>query len=215
MAEFTKLPINYVDDILSSSNTRRKYRQTDNLDGTKSFTDVTEYDQEGTDFGALDVNRTNKAINDLYANRIVSLDDLDLVTETGFFVDALAVKGLLPSEISRDNFKLRNLYNVMFFDAWKTGKVMHIYIELFFTGEDSGFLENNLYELNTASSSSPLDSYLCPEQINSLNIVSTDGRYVQAVNGICVIDENGRIRYSFPSKPQRYIFINGIYRTKE
>lgn len=94
MAEFTPLPTDYVDDILSSSNTRRKYQQTDNSDGTKSFADVTEYDQEGTDFGAVDVNRTNKAINDLYANRIVSLDDLDLVTETGFFVDALVVKDI-------------------------------------------------------------------------------------------------------------------------
>lgn len=94
MAEFTPLPTDYVDDILSSSNTRRKYQQTDNFDGTKSFTDVTEYKQEGTDFGAVDVNRTNKAINDLYKNRIVSLDNLDLVTETGFFVDALVVKNI-------------------------------------------------------------------------------------------------------------------------
>lgn len=91
MAEFTPLPTDYVDDILSSSNTRRKYQQTDNPDGTKSFTDVTEYDQEGTDFGAVDVNRTNKAINNIYSERILTFEEVEMVTETGFFVDAQVI----------------------------------------------------------------------------------------------------------------------------
>ena len=91
MAEFTPLPTDYVDDILSSSNTRRKYQQTDNYDGTKSFTDVTEYDQEGTDFGAVDVNRTNKAINNIYSERILTFEEVEMVTETGFFVDAQVI----------------------------------------------------------------------------------------------------------------------------
>lgn len=97
MAEFTPLATNYKDDILASSNTRRKYQQTDNSDGTKSFTDVTSYKQTGSPFGAADINKTNKAINDIYANRILDTEDLELVTETGFFVDALVVKAILDT----------------------------------------------------------------------------------------------------------------------
>lgn len=40
----------------------------------------------------IDVER--KKINDVYANKLVTLDEIDLVTEEGFFVDALAVKEL-------------------------------------------------------------------------------------------------------------------------
>lgn len=102
MAEFTPLPTNYVDDILASSNTRRKYQQTDNSDGTKSFTDVTVYSQEGTNFGANDINKTNDAINKIYSQRILTLDELALVTETGFFVDAQAVAELYGN-LSKNN----------------------------------------------------------------------------------------------------------------
>lgn len=40
----------------------------------------------------IDVER--KRINDIYSNKLVTLDEIDLVTEEGFFVDALAVKEL-------------------------------------------------------------------------------------------------------------------------
>lgn len=211
MAEFTPLPTDYVDDILSSSNTRRKYQQTDNPDGTKSFTDATEYDQEGTDFGAVDVNRTNKAINDLYKNRIVSLDDLDLVTETGFFVDALAVKKMLPEKIDASLYAFRDFYDIMEFETVKAGGLIFFNAELFFKGQDSGFLENNLY---TANLDENTDESIYPDSFHVLNAVSADIGYTHAVNGIAFITGNGKIQYSFPSKPQRYIFINGVYRIK-
>ena len=120
---------------------------------------------------------------------------------------------LLPTTIESSEFKIRDFYLVMFFTAKKSGKTVNINMELFFTGEDSGYLENNLYSLNTASSSDPLPSWLCPAKSSSLNIVTTDGSYVHAVPGVCIIDEDGRIRYSCPEKPQRYIFINGSYET--
>lgn len=211
MAEFTPLPTDYVDDILSSSNTRRKYQQTDNPDGTKSFTDVTEYDQEGTDFGALDVNRTNKAINDLYANRIVSLDDLDLVTETGFFVDALAVKELLPKKLDKSLYAFRDFYDIILFETIKTGNLIYLNVELLFTGQDPGFLENNLYSANVDTNT---DESIYPDSLYSLNIVSSDAGYTHAVSGMALISGKGKIEYSFPSKPNRYIFINGVYRIK-
>lgn len=89
------LPTDFKDDILNTGvNQKRKYQQTYNSDGSVSFDDVTSYSQQGSDFGAQQVNETNGAVNNIYAERIVDLDELDLVTEPGFFVDALAVKEL-------------------------------------------------------------------------------------------------------------------------
>jgi hypothetical protein len=57
---------NYKDDILDVSvNTKRKYQMENNGDGTVSFTDVTEYTQQGDSFGASDMNATNGKVNTL------------------------------------------------------------------------------------------------------------------------------------------------------
>ena len=56
---------NYVDDILDTSvNTKRKYNMLSNADGTVSLEDVTEYSQNGDDFGANDVNAITKVLNE-------------------------------------------------------------------------------------------------------------------------------------------------------
>lgn len=88
------LPTNFKDDILAPSSSKRKYQQTFNSDGSVSLEDVTQYQQKGSDFGAQQVNQTNGAINNIYDERILDVDALDLVTETGFFVDAQAVAEL-------------------------------------------------------------------------------------------------------------------------
>lgn len=88
------LPVDFKDDILASSNTKRKYRQTTNDDSTVSFEDVTNYSQEGSEFGAKEVNQTNTAINNIYDERVLDVDALELITEPGFFVDAQVVKEL-------------------------------------------------------------------------------------------------------------------------
>lgn len=55
---------NYKDDILDVSvNTKRKYRMTENQDGTVSLEDETVYTQEGDSFGASDLNAMAHAIN--------------------------------------------------------------------------------------------------------------------------------------------------------
>lgn len=60
---------NYKDDILDVSvNTKRKYRMTENADGTVSLDDETVYTQEGDSFGASDMNATNSKVNTLDAN---------------------------------------------------------------------------------------------------------------------------------------------------
>lgn len=58
------LKTNYKDDIIASG-TNRKYAQTSNSDGTISLTDKTTYSQVGDTFGANDINKTNKAINQI------------------------------------------------------------------------------------------------------------------------------------------------------
>ena len=60
------LKTDYKDDILDTSvNTKRKYRQIDNEDGTFSLEDETEYTQEGDSFGAADINKINVELNRL------------------------------------------------------------------------------------------------------------------------------------------------------
>ena len=91
---YTPLRTDFKDDILDPSNYKRKYRQVVNNDGTFSFQDETTYQQVGSNYGAKEVNEERKAINNVYANKLVTLDEIGLVTEEGFFVDALAVKEL-------------------------------------------------------------------------------------------------------------------------
>ena len=88
------LPVDFKDDILASSSTKRKYQQTFNSDGSVSLEDVTEYTQKGSDFGASQVNRTNAAVNNIYDERILTLEEAALVTEPGFFVDAQVITEL-------------------------------------------------------------------------------------------------------------------------
>lgn len=94
MATYTPLSTDFKDDILASQNSKRKYTQVNNSDGTVSFQDSTAYSQVGSSYGAKEVNEEREAINNIYANKLVTLDEIDLVTEPGFFVDAQVVKEL-------------------------------------------------------------------------------------------------------------------------
>ena len=99
--EYRPLSTDFKDDILDSSNTGRKYRQITNNDGTMSLQDETTYQQVGSVYGAKEINEEREAINNIYANKLVTLDEIDLVTEKGFFVDALAVKELNSNYFNR------------------------------------------------------------------------------------------------------------------
>ena len=52
---------------------KRKFRMENNSDGTVSFTDATPYTQEGTPFGANDVNAITQSVNALYQETIVTI----------------------------------------------------------------------------------------------------------------------------------------------
>lgn len=88
---FKPLSTDFKDEILSEVNTQRKYKQTVNEDGTVSLQDMTAYEQEGSTYSAKDINEERQAINDIYANKVVSLEEAILVTEPGFFCDALVI----------------------------------------------------------------------------------------------------------------------------
>ena len=129
------LPVNFKDDVLASSNTKRKYQQTYNSDGSISLEDVTAYSQKGSEFGASQINQTNKAINDIYNERIQNISNLGLVTESGFFVDALVIKALLEnfSTLYGDGalFQVHPAQNNIVYGCWEPG----IY---YFDGETDG-----------------------------------------------------------------------------
>lgn len=109
---YTPLSTDFKDDILDSSNYKRKYRQVVNNDGTFSFQDETTYQQVGSNYGAKEINEEREAINNIYENKLVALDDVALVTEEGFFVDALAVKEL-NSKLTTTNTNLTKTNTVL------------------------------------------------------------------------------------------------------
>lgn len=89
------LPTNYQDDILNvSTEGKRRYRLVYNDDNTVSLIDVTTYDQEGSDFGAGDINATNQAVNESFdKNKLIrDMDAINALTEEGYAPDALALK---------------------------------------------------------------------------------------------------------------------------
>ena len=100
---YTPLSTDFKDQILSDVNTQRKYKQTVNEDGTVSLRDMTAYDQEGSTYSAKDIIEEREAINNIYANKVVSLDEASLVTEPGFFCDALVINEINKSLTDKIN----------------------------------------------------------------------------------------------------------------
>ena len=116
MATYKPLSTDFKDDILASQNSKRKYTQVNNSDGTVSFQDSTAYSQVGSSYGAKEIIEEREAINNIYANKLVTLDEIDLVTEPGFFVDAQVVKEL-NSNIKILNSKNNNGHALKVFNA--------------------------------------------------------------------------------------------------
>lgn len=67
------LRTNYQDDVFEGN---RKYTEVTNLDGSKSFVDVTQYLQRGDTYGAAEINAQNDAINK--KGVVVSDEDIDV-----------------------------------------------------------------------------------------------------------------------------------------
>lgn len=140
----TTLPTNYVDDILNASTSgKRKYRTIYNEDGTVSFIDVTPYDQEGSNYGAGDINATNSAVNESFdKNKLIKeLDTINALTEEGYAPDALAVKQLNESlgQLAKKEFTYIGV------GSGTGGTVLDIgeYTEILFCALDTQY--NNVY----------------------------------------------------------------------
>lgn len=173
---YTPLRTDFKDDILDSSNYKRKYKQVVNNDGTFSFQDETTYQQVGSDYGAKEVNEEREAINNVYANKLVTLDEIDLVTEEGFFVDALAVKEL-NSKLANTNTNLAKANTVLenrkpiFIDSTSTGSV---------TFDTTKFLKSGITYAFVVAVNSNLNSGTYAQEITcKLNdvIIGKNGNY--------------------------------------
>lgn len=89
------LPVNFQDDVLNASmNGKRRYMLLQQDDGSYILNDVTNYDTEGSAFGAAQINATNQAVN-----QSVDKDDvLNTSEEVEANVDEKKVTGALVTK---------------------------------------------------------------------------------------------------------------------
>ena len=94
MASKATLKTNYKNDAYSGN---RKFKMTNNSDGTVSFEDVTPYTQTGDNFGAAELNSFATAINESADKNDLMNDlaDINLNKGVSKFVGALAIKTLM------------------------------------------------------------------------------------------------------------------------
>lgn len=119
------LPVNFKDDILSSSmGGKRKYRLIDNGDGTYSLEDVTEYTQTGSDFGAGQINATNQAVNESCdkADVIDDLEDVVANQASGMIAGAKAVSELISDIQAARTFSSSEIETD---ETWVDGKKIY------------------------------------------------------------------------------------------
>lgn len=118
------LKTDYKDDILDTSvNTKRKYRQIDNGDGTFSLEDETKYTQEGDSFGATDINKINEEVNKLtnFLTGTLTAGETTLtisnssITEDSMIDIYTNVFGVNPTEVTVANGSI-----TLVFDAQET-----------------------------------------------------------------------------------------------
>ncbi|WP_195479567.1 hypothetical protein [Coprococcus comes] len=181
---YTPLRTDFKDDILDPSNYKRKYKQVVNNDGTFSFQDETTYQQVGSDYGAKEINEEREAINNIYANKLVTLDEIDLVTEEGFFVDALAVKELNSNLTSHINNE------IISYESNTQGGV---------TWDTTKFLKKNTkyHFIIVVNSNINSESYkqevICT--MNGVNMGSNGNYYklMSVFSGICSADNKDKI----------------------
>nr|DAE85461.1 MAG TPA: hypothetical protein [Bacteriophage sp.] len=94
MASKATLKTNYKNDAYSGN---RKFKMTNNSDGTVSFEDVTPYTQTGDNFGAAELNSFAEAINESADKNDLMNDLAGINSNQGVskFVGALAIKTLM------------------------------------------------------------------------------------------------------------------------
>lgn len=212
------LPVNFKDDILDPSMSgKRKYRLIDNGDGTVSFEDVTTYTQAGSDFGAGQINATNKAVNESCdkADVIDDLEDVVANQANGKIAGAKSVatlnkylSELLPKTINASALALLSHWEVMTADVWKEADTVHINMEIY---TSAVIQANHMYTINTPASTDP---DVRPAKLSFLSAFATDAAYGNTVAVTGMVTPAGAIQISIPNASRPYVFITGEYRTE-
>lgn len=115
------LPTDFKDDVLAESMAgKRRYRIIQNVDGTVSLDDVTDYEQVGSTFGAKQVNDMSSAVNSI---EDVKAANNCTTTEPGFVLDARQGKNLMDksNELGRDLHALNDSGAIKGLDAREDG----------------------------------------------------------------------------------------------
>ena len=99
------LSTSYVDAVFTGS---RKYAMTDNGDNTYSFTDETTYSQEGSRFGANDINTTNGAINKVIGTKTATLTSSGWTGTSAPFSQTVSVSGIVSTDTPMIALNLAN-----------------------------------------------------------------------------------------------------------
>lgn len=188
------LPVNFKDDILASSmGGKRKYRLIDNGDGTYSFEDVTEYTQTGSDFGAGQINATNKAVNESCdkADVIDDPDDIFANKSNGKIAGAKAVAEIFGEKIyDESDLPISDFYDISDFDLRKRGNEVFFNVSLSFQS-GTQFVPNTLYSLGPSA----MLEELKPSKAYYLNGFGCDSNWENPTAISTFVDEKGYVRY--------------------
>ena len=77
------LRTDFKDSVPKNTTEKKKYKMTNNSDNTVSFTDVTEYAQEGSPYGAKEVNEEREAINSVMVPKTRTVEGSYLTCDVG------------------------------------------------------------------------------------------------------------------------------------
>ena len=160
----------YLDDILDTSvNAQRKYRMITNADGTISLEDVTEYSQNGDNFGAFDINITNKTVNELIAMGLNVRCNLDGYLEV--FINGLWEQTEIKALTPKTYLYKQGVFNTDLVSGWSTNDYQNavsaanggIVLAPTLTLNDETF---SLYAYNTRTDSGSSGMYATDNVVN-------------------------------------------------
>lgn len=204
------LPVNFKDDILASSmGGKRRYNLIQNSDGAYSLEDVTEYTQTGSDFGAAQMNQTNKAVNESCdkANVIDDLDDIMANQASGMIAGAKAVAELngkiIVSKYDKTALNFKSAWEIRHCEVHKIGSLVHISARIY-TGT---IMANIDYTIATAGTG------FRPVAETPLCAVAGDYDMGNTVACMCLIQTSGNILLKVPADGKTYIDISGTFIT--